>query len=204
MQSSLLEGTLWLHALSEVGARSAHVIRNRLNGVAVNLEVVRSRVARADESLARFAEAAASNLEAASAVTAALLSFMRPEGQPADVRDIALRVARVVPGVEVSADANVAPAQTTVSPVVARIIIVRAILDALAPEARVECAISGHDDIFLAVRPSSSVQSATAAGALNLDPRVTALAAQHGVEILIDRAGIGSIRIAFPASPKHP
>ena len=52
---------LWLVTLQRLTDRTAHDIRNALNGVAVNLEVVRSRAARgADGSaIASFATAAA-------------------------------------------------------------------------------------------------------------------------------------------------
>jgi hypothetical protein len=62
----------------EVTRRAGHEIRNALNGVAVNVEVVRSRLARgeyAKDSLS-FAERAALQVGVANALTDGLLSFV--------------------------------------------------------------------------------------------------------------------------------
>ena len=59
-------GVLWPAALQRALARAAHDVKDALNGVSVNLEVVRSRASRADtpaSAVAPFAEAAAQQLE---------------------------------------------------------------------------------------------------------------------------------------------
>ena len=71
----------WLGALQNLAGRVAHEIRNPLNAVAVNLEVVRSRCERgAVESPAvlPFATAAAGELERVSRLVDALLALARP------------------------------------------------------------------------------------------------------------------------------
>ena len=71
----------WLGALQNLAGRVAHEIRNPLNAVAVNLEVVRSRCERgAVESTAvlPFATAAAGELERVSRLIDALLALARP------------------------------------------------------------------------------------------------------------------------------
>ncbi len=95
--------------------RAAHEIRNPLNGVAVNLEVVRSRLARGSgdpASIGRFAESAASESERAAELVQALLELARPLATPVDLwsamlpmvalhRAIAGASARAAPSAEV-------------------------------------------------------------------------------------------------------
>jgi hypothetical protein len=45
---------LWLGVLQQISARAAHEMKGVLNGVAVNLEVVRSRSEKAGASAAAF------------------------------------------------------------------------------------------------------------------------------------------------------
>jgi signal transduction histidine kinase len=71
----------WLDALQHLARRIAHEIKNPLNAVAVNLEVVRSRCERgsADPSaLLPFATAAAGELERVGRLVDALLAVSRP------------------------------------------------------------------------------------------------------------------------------
>jgi hypothetical protein len=71
---------LWLATLQRLVERVAHDIRNTLNGVAVNVEVVRSRAGRgADASaIAPFATAAAAQVEILSGQADALVALVRP------------------------------------------------------------------------------------------------------------------------------
>ena len=64
-------------AVREIIRRAGHELRNALNGIAVNVEVVRSRSGRegAEKGLTSFAERAASQVEEASALTDGLLAF---------------------------------------------------------------------------------------------------------------------------------
>ena len=68
-----------MEVLREIVRRSGHETRNALNGVAVNVEVVRSRVARATGSadIGDFAERASSQIGVASALNDALLKLVR-------------------------------------------------------------------------------------------------------------------------------
>jgi signal transduction histidine kinase len=67
-----------LEIVREMIRRAGHEIRNALNGVAVNVEVVRSRVAREGPAteVASFAERAASQIGEASALTNGLLALV--------------------------------------------------------------------------------------------------------------------------------
>lgn len=69
--------------------RVAHELRNPLNGLAVNLEVVRSRSARPGvegAALVPYAEAASSELERTLPLIDALLSLARPAAVPVDLQ----------------------------------------------------------------------------------------------------------------------
>ena len=71
----------WLSALQHLAGRVAHEIRNPLNAVAVNLEVVRSRCERGtveSPAVLPFATAAAGQLERVSRLIDALLALARP------------------------------------------------------------------------------------------------------------------------------
>jgi hypothetical protein len=65
--------------LTEIVRRSGHEIRNALNGVAVNVEVVKSRVGRGSggTEIDSFAERASSQVHVASAITDGLLALLR-------------------------------------------------------------------------------------------------------------------------------
>jgi hypothetical protein len=67
-----------LDIVREIIRRAGHEIRNALNGVAVNVEVVRSRVARegAATEIASFAERASTQIGEATALTNGLLSLV--------------------------------------------------------------------------------------------------------------------------------
>jgi len=64
-------------AVREIIRRAGHELRNALNGIAVNIEVVRSRSGReaSEKGLTSFAERAFSQVEEASALTDGLLAF---------------------------------------------------------------------------------------------------------------------------------
>ena len=81
---------LWAEALQQVIGLAAHEVKDALNGVSLNLEVMRSRVAagRGDaNSLESFATAASDQLETLTARIEAVLFLSRPHrgDAPADV-----------------------------------------------------------------------------------------------------------------------
>ena len=78
----------WLDALQRLASRVAHELRGALNGVSVNVEVVRSRAAKATASAAAlepFADAASAQLDDVIELTEALLGLARPAREPVDV-----------------------------------------------------------------------------------------------------------------------
>ena len=159
-------GVLWLAALQRALGRAAHDVKDALNGVSVNLEVVRSRASRADapaSAVAPYADAAAQQLERLTTLLEAVLALGRVEREPADVGVTLRRVAAVCGASNSSADArvviretSVGDARTSVAGDVVRLSIVAPLLDAVVGrkgEARepVVCELGGDADA-LAVR----------------------------------------------------
>src|SRR5947209_6465117 len=87
---------LWLAALQRAMGRSSHDVKDALNGVSVNLEVIRSRSRRPDapaSALTQFADASAQQLERLTSLIDAVLALGRIEREPVDVGITLRRVA---------------------------------------------------------------------------------------------------------------
>lgn len=96
MGASDVVNGLWLEVLQRAMARASHDVKDAINGVSVNLEVIRSRAARPDTpatAVAKFGEAAAHQLERLTNLIEAALALGRPEREPVDV---ALTLRRIV------------------------------------------------------------------------------------------------------------
>ena len=90
---------LWLDVLQQVCGRAAHEVKGALNGVAVNLEVVRSRAERPDApaaAVATFANAAVDQLGIVISLSDALLSLLRPPREPATPGPVFVRLAALL------------------------------------------------------------------------------------------------------------
>jgi len=101
---------LWLAVVQRLMGRAAHDVKDSLNGVAVNLEVIRSRAAREGtpaSSVAPFAEAAGQQLERLTSLLEALLAVARPERDPVDVGVALRRVATLCAASSSADDAKV-------------------------------------------------------------------------------------------------
>jgi len=101
---------LWLATLQRAVGRASHDVRDALNGVSVNLEVVRGRAARPDApatAVAPFADAAGQQLERLTTLLEALLALGRAEREPVDVAVTLRRVATLCGASTSSADAEV-------------------------------------------------------------------------------------------------
>jgi signal transduction histidine kinase len=91
---------LWLAFLQRSLSRASHDVRDALNGVSVNLEVIRSRATRpgsAAADVAPFAEAAGQQLERLTNLLEALLALGRSERGATDV-SFALRQMAILCG----------------------------------------------------------------------------------------------------------
>jgi signal transduction histidine kinase len=101
---------LWLATLQRAMGRASHDVKDALNGVSVNLEVIRGRSTRPDvpaAAVAPFAEASAHQLERLTNLMEAVLALGRAERQPADVVLTLRRLAALCGASASSADAEV-------------------------------------------------------------------------------------------------
>lgn len=215
--------TLWLATQHQVAGRVAHEIKNTLNGVAVNLEVVRSRLARAaagesgsapaykgpGQASIAFAETASGEFERASAQVEALLALVRPVRAPADVAHVAAQLAALL-GLAAARDGghlvvegtDDGGARTSVHGDVVRVVVAQAMLAALheGVACEVRCAVSmatGPRDAGPRLTITRTTGTGTAPqGAVALPHDVTRVAAEAGIDALpIDDHGL---ILAFP------
>ncbi|MFL5618540.1 MAG: hypothetical protein ACJ79A_09130 [Gemmatimonadaceae bacterium] len=157
-------GVLWPVALQRALARAAHDVNDALNGVSVNLEVVRSRASRADtaaSAVAPFAEAAAQQLDRLTALLDAVLALGRSERGPADVGITLRRVAALCGASNAASDARVTVREVLVGDSITRVpsdavrlALTAPLLDAVASrrgESReaVVCELTGDGDALV-------------------------------------------------------
>jgi signal transduction histidine kinase len=101
---------LWLHTLQRAVGRASHDVKDALNGVSVNLEVIRSRAARPNvpaSAVLQFSEAAAQQLDRLTNLIEAVLAVSRPERAPADVALTLRRITTLCTASSSSTDALV-------------------------------------------------------------------------------------------------
>jgi signal transduction histidine kinase len=153
---------LWLSLLQRAMGRASHDVKDALNGVSVNLEVIRSRAGRADapaSAVAPFAEAAAQQFDRLTTLLEAVLTLTRSERTPADVGVTLRRVGALCGASASSADAAVRieasgadSAVTSIRGDVVRIALMAPLLDAVTGADRgnraseVTCALGGDED----------------------------------------------------------
>lgn len=172
-------------------------MRNALNGVAVNLEVVRSRSARDGipaTALAPYASSASDQLESVITVAESLVALSRAAQRPLAVARIADQVLALIrpPLVANGGSARLVvegEGRSDVAVDVARLVLARA-LDAGAVVATEE-----RTELLCIVRPSSGIEVDITAGehSFPLDEAIRRVAADHGIGI---DAGRG-LRLSF-------
>ena len=192
---------LWLDALQQVAGRAAHEIKGALNGVCVNLEVVRSRAAGQGASpasaVARFADAASVQMEELVAMNEALLALTR---RPRDLVDVLATAGQLVTllgpaaraeggALEVSGAAANGGGTTTSAPAVAvRLVLATAMLRALERRTATTCRVDAGDGMVIRVECADG-------SAIELDPPVLQAAAAAGIGVEVGRGGLS---LAFP------
>jgi hypothetical protein len=161
-------GALWLHTLQRAIGRASHDVRDALNGVSVNLEVIRSRAVRPDvpaSAIAQFGEAAAQQLERLTNLIEAILALSRPERSPADVGLTMRRVTVLCAASSSPADAevrmidesSVGSTMTRVRSNVVGLALLAPLLDVIAGSdkanraSEVTCRLAGDDGAVLVV-----------------------------------------------------
>jgi len=191
---------LWLETLQQVAGRAAHEIKGALNGVCVNLEVVRSRATYQAtgpaSGLTRFAEAAASQLDELVAMNEALLALTRRPRDSADVLATAAQlIALLAPvaradgySLELVASPASGGGATSASGVAVRLVLAAAMLRALDRRTAATCRVDAGDGMVIRVECSDG-------SAIDLDPRVAKVAADAGIEVESSSPGLS---LAFP------
>lgn len=176
---------LWLDALQLVTQRISHELKGALNGVSVNLEVVRGRAADGRQpasAVARFADSAAGQLDLVIGMTEALLALGRRVRDPVDVaatlRQLAallLPVARAK-GVVVTlgAEPDGVPSASAVPGAVVRSLLATVFMEVID---------GGGGSMQLTGDARAIVLEVVASQALRLDTRLAAAAAVAGVGI---------------------
>ena len=176
---------LWLDTLGRVASRAAHEVKGALNGVSVNLEVVRSRAERADapaSSVQRFAESAAQQLEGLIRMSDALLVLARPVREPMDVSGTLTRLATLL-GPSTAAEGGSLRLHGGDDELLAgirgnavRLGAAAALLAALERKAVTECRLEGGNEIVIRVTSSTG-------GAVVVPPAITQALSAVGVRL---------------------
>src|SRR4249920_2259514 len=87
--------SLWLETLHRICGRAAHELKGALNGVSVNLEVVRSRSDKPDtpaSSVNKYATAASNQLDGVITMTEAVLSLAREAREPVEIAMVVQKI----------------------------------------------------------------------------------------------------------------
>ena len=191
---------LWLEALQQIAGRAAHEIKDALNGVCVNLEVVRSRAstqgAAPASGLARFAEAASGQLAELVAMNEALLALAR---RPSDLVDVLTTAGQLLTllgpaaradggGLEVSGATATVGGATSAPAVVVRLVLAAAMLRAVDKRTAATCRVERGDGMVIRFECADG-------SAIELDPRVAEVAAEAGIRVESSR---GALSLAFP------
>jgi hypothetical protein len=194
---------LWLDTFQEVCARAAHEVKGVLNGVSVNLEVVRSRASRNEGgasvgSIANFAESAGGQFARLSDMAEALLMLGRPPREPVEVpATMKQLVVLLEPVANVEGHALAVSEASGAGAVrargnVVRLVLARALLAALDQKTDVRCDVELGDDAVVRI---------TAGGdAIQIPADICAAAARSSIRIESDG---GCISLAFPRAGRR-
>jgi signal transduction histidine kinase len=191
---------LWLDVLQQVSARTAHELKGALNGVAVNLEVVRSRSVRADAAaaaVAPFAASAADQLEAVVGMTEALLRLARPPRESVDIIETLDSLASLVApsaraeggSLRIETQREIGNGAVQARGNVVRLVIGATILAALSRKGDIRCRVDVGEATVV------GIACVDAEGPLELPSDVMAAAAAAGIRVQTEGQ---SISLAFP------
>ncbi len=194
---------LWLGTFQRLCDATAHHFKGAMNGVAINLEVVRSRSARASAgnsdvaSVHSFAEAAAAELETAIQSAEAMLALARPPRGATDVarivRDVAVLAARGgSQGTRVTVDQSVERLGITSAPAsAARLAVAAVLLGAVERSTDVVCR-AATDPAVTAIRVTAGEHDGSR---IALSEEVVSAVRSAGVHLDIAESGA---TITFP------
>lgn len=196
---------LWLATLQEVASRAAHEVKDALNGVSLNLEVIRSRSERGNADwggMSGFAMAAAEQFELLAERTEALLFLWRPQRPASGTVDVAITLrhlaALLVPAAKsdggfLAVEGPQSSVPTSASTVATRLALAAGLLaltkeggPGRAPGGR--CRLESGDEIVVRF-------SHEPASTFTLDPVIASALAEHS--ILSKRSG-SDLLLTFP------
>ncbi len=191
---------LWLVTLQRLTDRTAHDIRNALNGVAVNLEVVRSRAARgADGSaIASFAAAAAKEFEVLTRQADALITLLRPATGPTDLGALLGRLVALVAEagkgtIALDVPMSSGSVTSTADPTATRLVLSAALLGAMEREGRATCRLGTETAAAVYIECYDG-------GPIRLADEITAAVTEAGISLAPAAHGI---TISFPSNPRE-
>lgn len=191
----------WLARLNELSRPASHELRNTLNGVAVNLEVIRSRSHRPGqlaEGLAPFAEAAAEQAELLSELMEVVLSLIRPRSEPVELGRLLERMGALLGAASRGRGGSVtvelvqgdAPQELVVRDPNVRLLVLATLLDAFEAGAGLTCRLAATTTLTLHVRRPGSVLPAP-------PERLATLATLAGAGLSVEPGGWA---LSLPAS----
>ena len=190
---------LWLGNLQQVVDRAAHELKDALNGVSLNVEVVRSRSGNAElpaAAVGAFAAAAGEQIETLGKRLESLLFLTRPAREPTDValtlRHLAvLRVpAARADGGELTVEGVEHHVPTTARGTAVRLALSAGLLAVSPKGTRGRCVLDGGSGAVVRFSHES-------AGACDLDPAI--IAALAGQAIRIERSP-ADLAVVFPGN----
>lgn len=203
---------LWLSVLQRIAGRAAHELKGALNGASVNLEVVRSRAEapeRAGDGIARYANAAATQLEAVITMSDALLALARSArdksvlsaGAGGAVDDIATMLRRMIallePSLRIGQGTLVvdeplgAVNASAVQPMLVRALLGAALLAATEQWHHTRCSVDPAANRVLITRRDGTLSD----GALSIEQEILDAAADAGIQVQMDGS---AITMTFP------
>jgi signal transduction histidine kinase len=183
---------LWLATLQDVAQRAAHEVKDALNGVSLNLEVIRSRSGRGNADwggLASFATSAAEQFELLAERTEALLFLARPQRPANGAVDVAVTLKHLasllVPAAKsdggfLAVEGPQSSVPTSASTVATRLALAAGLL-ALTKEGEPgkassgRCRLESGDEIMVRF-------SHEPAATCSLDPAVASALAEHSIK----------------------
>jgi signal transduction histidine kinase len=191
--------TLWLNTLQRICDLAAHEVKGALNGVAVNLEVVRSRSEKPDTpaaNVSKFALSAAQQLDSVITLTEALLALARPAREPVDpgrvlrqVGDLLVPAAKA-DGRTLSIAASAGDStMTSAAGNIVRGIIGQCLLAAVTLSRNASCHLE-----MVGATPTIRLDSCDGS-TIHVGPEIIALAMDAGIHIVAERS---TIIIRFP------
>lgn len=193
---------LWLRSLQKVTGHVAHDFKGALNGVSVNLDVVRSRAERPGTPAAdvqKFAGAATQQLGVVIRMSGALLSLGRPPRGSAEVSSIAKQVGSILEDTLRSDGARIEievaggmSAETSAPTAAVRLILVEVMFAAASRKVDLSVRVSGFAAPLVEIRPAPSPE---------LSREITAAVAAVGITVSTDGHGIS---IVFPGPAETP